>query len=196
MSWDWSQAKNPKELPEDKRIIKEHGHAVYIFKKGKFVYEDNVTPTYLWYNGTAGAYMAGDKIDPTKNTDLNHPNGSKDDPNSKLMPFKVHTAKQPYDKKQNIIAFPKVWGPKGDPDAFWTAFDWNKALAAGMKANGLEYSGEYGFAPTSTYWPINHQVAPVKEALRCNDCHGAKGRINWHHLGYEADPKSLVMKKK
>jgi octaheme c-type cytochrome (tetrathionate reductase family) len=196
MSWDWSQAKSPKELPADQLTIKEHGHAVYLNNKGRFVYEQNVVPKYFWYDGTAGAYMAGDKIDPTKTTDFNFPNGSKDDPKSKLMPFKVHFSNQPYDKKQNIIAFPKVWGKKDDPDAYWEAYDWNKAIAAGMKANGLQYSGEYGFAPTNTYWPINHQVSPAKDALRCDDCHGVKGRLDWKALGYQGDPKTMPLQKK
>ncbi len=194
MSWDWSQAKDPKTLPEDKRIIKEHGHKVYIFKKGKFTYEMKVAPTYAWYNGTAEAYMAGDKIDPNKVTSLNKPVGSKDDPNSKIMPFKVHKAVQPYDTKFKYIAFPKVWGPKTDKDAFWVNFDWKKAITAGMEANGLEFSGEYGFTKTETYWPINHMVSPADKALRCKDCHGNNGRLDWKALGYAGDPKKLKKK--
>ena len=195
MSWDWSQAKDPKTLPKDKRIVKEHGHAVYIFKKGRFTYEKNVVPVYAWYNGKAGAYQLGDKIDPTQVTKLNYPLGSKDDPKAKLMPFKVHTGKQIYDKKYKYFITPKLWGKKGDPDAFWVQFDWNKAAAAGMKLSGLKYSGEYGFAPTATYWSINHMVAPAKEALRCKDCHGPKGRLDWQALGYKADPKVLAENK-
>ena len=41
-----------------------------------------------------------------------------------------------------------------------------------MKANDQEYSGEYGFAETVMYWPINHMVAPKDKALSCEDCHG------------------------
>ncbi|WP_456385690.1 tetrathionate reductase family octaheme c-type cytochrome [Desulfolithobacter sp.] len=196
MSWDWSKAQNPKTLPKHKRIVKEHGHKVYIFKKGKFVYEQKVVPTYAWYNGKAGAYQLGDRIDPTVPTKLNYPLGSKDDPDAKLMPFKVHKGNQIYDTRNNYLIVPKVWGPKGDPDAYWVNFDWKKAAAAGMKASGLEFSGEYGFAPTLTYWPINHQVSPAKEALRCRDCHGREGRMDWKALGYEMDPKDAKLKKK
>ena len=191
MSWDWSQAKNPKDLPEDQRVVKEHGHKVYIAKKGKFVYQQNVIPTYAWYNGSATGYAAGDKIDPEQVTILNKPLGSKGDPNAKIMPFKVHKAIQPYDSKNNYIAFPKVWGPKGDPEAYWVTFDWKKAITAGMKANNLEFSGEYGFTNTETYWPINHQVSPASKALRCKDCHGINGRMDWKALGYQDDPKKL-----
>ena len=185
MSWDWSKA------DKNAKVIKEHGHKVFIPKKGEFTYEMNVVPTYAWYNGSANGYQPGQVIDPKAVTILNNPNGSKDDPNSKLMPFKVHTAVQPYDSKQNIIAFPKVWGPKGDMDAFWNGFDWKKAIAAGMTANGLEFSGEYDFAKTETYWPINHMVSPASKALRCKDCHGNSGRMDWKALGYADDPKKL-----
>ena len=61
-----------------------------------------------------------------------------------------------------------------------------------MKASGLAYSGEYGFAETAMYWPINHMVAPKEKALKCDDCHGEKGRMDWAALGYGKDP----MKKK
>ena len=58
-----------------------------------------------------------------------------------------------------------------------------------MKASGLPYSGEYGFAETVMYWPINHMVSPKDKALKCGDCHGGTGRMDWKALGYEGDPK-------
>ena len=188
MSWDWSKAETDKAVAKDKKEIKEHGHKVYIYKKGLFTYEDNVVPTYAWFNGSAGGYMIGDKMDPKKVTVLNQPFGDKDDPTAKIRPFKVHTGKQTYDTKFSYLITPNVWGPKGDPDAFWQQFDWNKAAIAGMKASGLEYSGEYDFAPTSSYWPINHQVDPKTKALKCLDCHKSGKRMNWKQLGYAGDP--------
>jgi len=169
-------------------VIKEHGHAVYIYKKGKFTYEDNVVPTYAWFNGTSGAYELGQKINPNKVTSLNYPLGDKNDANAKIYPFKVHKAIQIYDNQNNYLITPKVWGPKNDPDAYWVNFDWNKAAAAGMKASGLAYSGSYGFAKTDTYWAINHMVSPSDEALKCIDCHGDSERMNWKSLGYDMDP--------
>ncbi|HID04073.1 MAG TPA: tetrathionate reductase family octaheme c-type cytochrome, partial [Desulfobacterales bacterium] len=50
MSWDWSKAETDKAVAKDKKEIKEHGHKVYIYKKGLFTYEDNVVPTYAWFN--------------------------------------------------------------------------------------------------------------------------------------------------
>ncbi|PLX51255.1 MAG: cytochrome C [Desulfobulbaceae bacterium] len=185
MSWDWSKAEKGKPTEE------EHGHKVYIAKKGRFTYEQNVTPEYRWYNGVAGSYQLGDKIDPTQVTKLNYPLGDINDKNAKIMPFKVHTGKQIYDVKNNYFITPKVFGFKGDPEAFWVNFDWDKAAEAGMKASGLAYSGEYGFAATETYWPINHMVAEKGDALKCNDCHGDNGRLDWQGLGYKGDPRKV-----
>lgn len=190
MNWDWSKAQDPKNLPEDQRVIKEHGHSIYDNKKGKFVYEKDVVPEYHWYNGTGGAYTIGDKIDPDKETRLNYPLGSKDDPASKIAPFKAHRGTQIYDTKNMYLGTPKLFGGPKDQSAYWVQFDWDKALKAGMKENGLEYSGEYGWAKTVTYWATTHMVAPAKNALKCNACHAKDGGIlDWEALGYGGDPR-------
>lgn len=189
MSWDWSTSKSPKGLTDEEKKISENGHPVYNFMKGNFVYEKDVIPEYHWYNGTGGAYTLGDKIDPTKETRLNYPLGSKDDPDSRIAPFKAHRGTQIYDKGNMILGTPKLFGSPKDPDAYWAQYDWNKAMAAGMKENGLSYSGEYGWAKTVTYWPTTHMVAPAKNALKCNDCHGKNGRLDWEALGYKGDPR-------
>lgn len=193
MSWDWSQSEQrPKDKLED---LDEHGHAIFIAKKGRFTYEYNVEPEYFWYNGTADAYNFGEKIDPNMVTPLNKPLGDINDENAKIMPFKVHRGKQIYDTTHNYFITPKVWGPKDDLEAYWSNFlkkdpqeAWKVAAAAGMKANGLEFSGNIGFAPTETYWSINHMVAEADKALGCLDCHGDNSRLDWQELGYKADP--------
>ena len=38
-----------------------------------------------------------------------------------------------------MIAFVQVFGPPGS-DAYWQKYDWNLAIAAGMKAAGQPYS--------------------------------------------------------
>ena len=199
MSWDWSASKKQ---PKDKVVKKdEHGHKIYIAKKGLFTYEDNVIPEYRWYNGTSGAYAFGDKIDPAKVTKLNYPLGDLKDKNAKIMPFKVHVGKQIYDTENNYLVTPKVFGFKGDKEAYWVNYKskdpkvaanaWNKAAEAGMKVTGLDYSGKHGFAPTETYWPINHMVAEKDKALGCLDCHGDSGRMDWKALGYKGDPMKV-----
>ncbi len=192
MTWDWSASE------KGTKVEKEHGHKVFIPKKGRFTYESNVVPEYRWYNGTADAYTLGDKIDPTKPTALNEPLGSIDDKDAKIMPFKVHRGNQAYDATNKYFVTPKVWGPKGDPTAYWVNYKkigaeaaWKIAAAAGMKEYGLEFSGNIAFAETETYWSINHMVAEADKALGCLDCHGDDGRLDWKELGYKGDPMDL-----
>ena len=184
LHWDWSTA------GQDRTdiVTDQYGKKTYDKNKGDFIWGKNVVPTYAWYNGKGGAYQPGDKIDPEKVTRLSWPEGDIKDMNAKIFPFKLHTGKQIYDTKNGYFIVPKVFGKKDDPDAYWVNYDWDKAARAGMKDAGLEYSGEYGFAPTEMYWQINHMVVPADMALDCLDCHGEGGRLDWQALGYQADP--------
>lgn len=182
-SWDWSTAGQQIKAQKD-----QYGKPDYMKKKGHFTWGKKIVPEYAWYNGTAGAYQLGQKIDPTKVTELSYPIGERGDAESKIYPFKVHTGKQIYDTKNMYFITPKVFGFKGDKDAYWKNFDWNKAAAAGMASSGLDFSGEYDFAPSIMYWRINHMVSPKEQALGCLDCHGDEGRLDWEKLGYEGDP--------
>lgn len=183
--WDWSAAgEDIVDPPKD-----DYGMHTYDKKKGSFVWGKNVTPTYAWYNGKAGGYLLGDKIDPNQVTKLSYPLGDISDSTAKIYPFKVHSGKQIYDKVNKYFITPKLWPSGKDKlEAYWKSFDWDKASAAGMKITGLDYSGEYGFAPTEMYWRLNHMVTPADKALGCLDCHGDNGRLDWKKLGYESDP--------
>jgi len=46
-----------------------------------------------------------------------------------------------------------------------------------MKAAGREFSGKVGFVETEMRIPINHMVAPAKDALSCVSCHSRNGRM-------------------
>ncbi len=168
LSWDWSTAGQDIEAPVD-----ENGKHSYNKKKGHFTWGKMVTPKYLWYNGSAHAYNRGDKMDPDKVTYLTYPNGDIKDEKAKIFPFKLHSGKQIYDKKNKYFITAKVFGEGG----YWVDYDWDKAARLGMEASGLPYSGEYGFAPTEMYWRINHMVSPKEDALGCLDCHGDNGRM-------------------
>lgn len=174
MEWDWSQAGQDRE---------DDPHT-YLKIKGSFVYEDNFVPEYSWYNGTASRYLLGDKINPNEVTFINHPGGDIDDPEAKIWPFKIHTARQIFDTVNNYLIQPKTVGEGG----YWTEFDWDLAARLGSDETGLPYSGEYGFAETEMYWPLTHMVAPAGEALQCVVCHGENSRFDWEALGYHGDP--------
>jgi octaheme c-type cytochrome (tetrathionate reductase family) len=173
--WDWSTA--GQDLPED--------HYTYLKIKGNFVYDTNVQPEYRWYNETdAYRYILGDTIVPSQTTNINLPGGAIDDPTARIFPFKVHIARQPYDTVNKTL-LPVLTSGEG---GFWTTFDWPSALKLGAEKNGLEFSGEYGFAETAMYWPTTHMVQPAASALQCEDCHGENGRLDWEALGYPGDP--------
>lgn len=174
MQWDWSTA--GQDIPEDPHE--------YLKIKGSFVYEQGFMPEYAWFNGTVDRYLLGDELDPTQITALNEPLGNIEDPEAKIWPFKIHLAKQPYDATYNYLLQPKTVGEGG----FWSDFDWDQALRLGSETVGMEYSGNYDFAPTEMYWTLSHMVAPKEQALQCNDCHSDNGRFDWEALGYYGDP--------
>jgi hypothetical protein len=152
------------------------------------VYEENIVPEYYWFNLKSKRYIVGDKIDPSKSTVLNEPMGDLYDSAAKIYPFKVHRAKQPYDRVHNILLQPVTSGEGG----FWHEFNWDKALRLGSDLMKIKYSGSYGFARTDMYWPISHMVPPASQALRCCECHGqgpnGRPRMDWKALGYDEDP--------
>lgn len=172
MDWRWSEAgklKDGKAYHEEDSM----GNHSYLSIKGEFKWEKNVTPEYVWFNGNADHYLLGDTIDDTKVVQMNRLLGSHDDPNAKIIPVKVHRGDQIYDTQYKTLIQPRLYSfHKGD-SAYWIDFDWNEAAAAGMKRVGLPYSGEYGFAETEMYWPINHMVSPKEESLSCAECHNS-----------------------
>ena len=180
--WDWSKAGEDKEAPKD-----EFGKETYNKMKGEFVWEKNVIPTYRWYNGKADYYKMGDTLDVSQPVKLNSLNGDITEANAKIAPFKVMRGKQIYDNVNDYLIVPHLFGKEG----YWKTYDWNKASEIGMKEVELDYSGSFGFIETEMYWPINHMVAPKENALKCMDCHGKKGRMNWEELGYSGDPMKV-----
>lgn len=175
MWWDWSTA--GKKTPDGKPVVIKdaEGYDTYNFKKGTFKWEGNVTPEYYWFNGDIRYSLLEDKIDDTKVVPINSIKGNAADPDSRIWPFKVMRGRQPYDKQNKIIGIPHLFGKDGD--AYWKSFDWNKALKAGLKARGVEYSGKLGFIETEYYWPVTHMVAPAEKALGCESCHSKEGRL-------------------
>ena len=178
--WDWSTAGQDKQAPKD-----QYGQPTYDKMKGDFKWAKDVQPTYMWFNGSVERYLAGEKIDPAKVTHLNYPLGDRKDPSARLTPFKVMKGKQPYDAGNDTIAVPHLFG------GYWKHWDWNKAVADGMVAAGLPYSGKLGWTETDMYWKVNHMVVPKEKALKCTDCHGKDSRLDWKALGYERDPMKV-----
>lgn len=169
MAWKWSDA-GKLEDGKPYHTVDESGNETYLSIKGTFKWETNVTPDYMWFNGTADHYILGDTIksDPMI---LNPLYGSHDDGNSKIIPVKIHVGDQIYDKVYKTLVQPKLHGNEKGDSAYWQDFDWKLAAEAGMKQVGLPYSGEYDFIETIMYWPVNHMVSPKEQAVGCAECH-------------------------
>ncbi|MFZ5483813.1 MAG: tetrathionate reductase family octaheme c-type cytochrome [Pseudomonadota bacterium] len=171
MMWDWSTAGKLDKDGKPYTTKAPNGQVAYDSKKGDFIYESNVIPTYVWFNGTVNYTLRDTKLDPTKLVKINRFEGSPTDGQSKIWPIKVFSGKQPYDKATNQLLIPHTYGDEHDSAAFWQVFDWNKALEAGMRSVNQNFSGDFGFVSTEMYWPITHMVAPKEDALTCAQCH-------------------------
>lgn len=200
MHWDWEKAckTNDPNYHETDSL----GNHIYLAKKGKFVWQTNVTPEYVWFNGTADHYFLGDTVELVNGAvNINTLNGEYKDINSKIIPVKIHRANQPYDPNTNLLIQPKLWDPEDGNNALWVDCKftpitemWGKASAEGMKQVGLPYSGEYDFINTRMYWPVNHMVSTKDEALQCKDCHVREdGRLDqlrdFYMPGRDYNPK-------
>ncbi len=175
MSWDWSTAGRLGEEGQRIRTRNSVGKVEYDSNKGHFTYDRYVVPEYQWFNGKVNYTLLGDHVDGSGVVKINEFLGGPNDPDSRIWPLRVFRGKQMYDKGRNTLA---VLHTTGDDDtAFWKNYDWDKALATGMKAVGAEYSGSMGFVETEMSWPITHMVAPKEDALECRQCHTQGGRL-------------------
>jgi len=176
MSWDWSTA--GKMGSDGKPLTKKDakGHVIYTAAKGDFVLGENVVPDYLWFNGRVRYTLRTDKIEKSNEpVPINHFDGSAGDGRSLIWPVKIMRGKQVYDPVYKNLVVPHLAG--NDDTAYWTNFNWEKAVASGMASVGAPFSGKVDFIATESTWPITHMVAPAKDALGCGDCHRADGRL-------------------
>jgi octaheme c-type cytochrome (tetrathionate reductase family) len=174
MYWDWSAAGNLRN-GEPYHEEDEDGNHTYLSIKGAFVFEKNVEPEYIWFNGTADHYLLGDQVDTSKPILINKLFGAYNDQEAKIYPVKIHRARQPYDCTHKMLIQPKLWDARKGAGAYWTDFNWYVASKEGMEKTGLSFSGKYCFVNTEMYLPVNHMVAPKEQALDCKDCHVRKG---------------------
>lgn len=170
MAWDWSTAGKLRD-GQPYEIENKAGNPTYASIKGDFVWRKNVQPEYIFFNGTADHYLLGDRVKPGKPVEMNTLHGSYDDPGSKIIPVKIHRARQIYDPVNLTIIQPKLYAARKGEGGFWQDFDWNSSAREGMKTVGLPYSGKYEFIDTVMYWPVNHMVSPKAKSVGCVECH-------------------------
>jgi len=169
MAWYWSEAGKLRD-GEPYKEFNSDSTIEYQSIKGTFVWAKNVKPDYMWFNGTADHYLLGDTVQSFP-VQMNTLNGAHNDPDSKIIPVKIHVGDQIYDTKYKTLIQPKLFAESKGDSAYWKDFNWETAVAAGMQRVGLPYSGEYEFVETEMYWPVNHMVAPADQAVSCAECH-------------------------
>jgi octaheme c-type cytochrome (tetrathionate reductase family) len=170
MTWDWSTAGRLRhnEPYEEKDA---QGNLTYASIKGTFTWQTNVKPEYIWFNGTAGHYLLGDRTDSSAPVALNTLDGSYADPAAKIVPVKVHRSNQIYDPVTKMLIQPKLFAEAPGEGGFWKDFEWQRSAQEGMKSVGLPYSGTYSFVKTRITLPVNHMIAPKEQAVGCAECH-------------------------
>ncbi|WP_293603037.1 tetrathionate reductase family octaheme c-type cytochrome [Polaromonas sp. UBA4122] len=176
MSWDWSTAGKMGPDGKPMTLKNEDGYDTYMTIKGNFVWKENVIPEYIWFNGKVKYTLMGDKIEKgDKPTQINHFEGSATDGKSMIWPIKLFRGKQVYDPVNKSLVITHLAG--NDDTAFWTNFNWDKAVAAGMTTANAKFSGKLDFIETESMWPITHMVAPKEKAVACAECHTSGGRL-------------------
>ncbi|MEX0327022.1 MAG: tetrathionate reductase family octaheme c-type cytochrome [Puniceicoccaceae bacterium] len=201
MFWDWTTAKGEKVDDGNGNMVDlvikdDDGNVLYHAKKGTFEWQENVIPEYVWANGKVRHVTLDDPVMEGEVVMINELQGDVDDPTALIFPVKRFTGIQPYDTGLNgdgvgNLAIPhlfpfageKEW-PADQKSAFWMLFDWEKALTAGMEADGRTFDGPVGYIETEFTWISNHMVAPKEQSLDCVDCHTFGSRMNFAKLGY------------
>lgn len=174
MTWDWSTAGQLKD-GQPYTDKDEQGNVIYTSAKGSFGWGQKLKPDYIFFNGTATHYLLGDEVIPDAPIPINQLLGNYDDPQAKIIPVKIHRAKQIYDPNTKLLVQPKLVAKMPGQGGFWKDFDWHESAKAGMASVDLPYSGEYTFVDTEMTWPINHMVAPKEDSVQCIECHTRNG---------------------
>lgn len=175
--WDWSTAGQLDKDGKPQTIRDKDGNLEYLSTKGSFRHGENVVPEYRWFDGQARYTLRDDTIDDSQlPLQINKIQGSHDNPDSRIWPFKIMYGKQPYDPILKHLLVNHVYSADDDT-ALWSNFDWAKSIKAGTEFAGQPYSGEFQFIETEMHWPITHMVAPAENALECSSCHARDGRL-------------------
>jgi octaheme c-type cytochrome (tetrathionate reductase family) len=174
VDWDWRTAGKTRngEGYHEEGYVQGNGEHRYTYKsiKGDFVYDENLVPEYAWFDGQMVYTTIDTQFDPNAEfIEINGFSGARGDQQSRIWPFKRMHTWQPYDKLNGTLVYAHLWGE--DDASYWGNYDMGKAIAKGMADFNLDYSGEYGYIQTLSWWPITHMVAPKEDALTCDACH-------------------------
>jgi len=153
----------------------------------------DVKPVYAWWNGKGTAALLDQPVKPGPDgkVSMYRPEGSIDDPKSRISPFKYHTGKLPVETATGLM-IPVAVGP-----TFRSGNTMASALAGAKGFRGKELTAQdVSYVEVDRYLGVFHEVVPKGKALKCNDCHGASAtRMDWKALGYAGDPRKTGARK-
>ena len=176
------------EATEINRSWQEGSHHETAPKHPVLTKANNVVPRYKFWNRYSDNYLLGLKINYDPETGAyatSRPDGSVNDPESKLYPFKYKTSDYPlHVPSGSLIAL--------DTSVFFATADADAAALSGLQ-NMIERgmlsasdSDEIKWVNTDTYQLLNHQVSPHDDAVECNECHLNTERMDLQgKLGYK-----------
>lgn len=193
--WYWKEA-GQDIAEEDIPVIA--GRPAYDKKKGSFVWENDVRPSLLYFDGKWDRMMinVNDQYTETPVV-LAKPTADYTTPEAMIYPFKKMIGNQVADANNNTMLVPHLFPGKGEggPNAYWKTFDWDLAIRDGVARTTQVYSGEHEFVDTIMYLTVNHEIGPAETAFgmdnACADCH-LNDKIDWQALGWTDDPIPLI----
>lgn len=148
--------------------------------------QKDVTPVYAWFNGYTKAQLAGEpaNILPDGSAGIMIPQGSREDPNAKIYAFKLHKGKLPLLAEKNWLIPITV-------EHFFSNGKIDPAVQSAAKEIYNISNPKYSWVDTTRYMGIFHGVQPKTQALKCMDCHGKTGIMDWNALGYKGNPMTV-----
>jgi len=146
--------------------------------------QKDVRPVYAWFNGRTRIQTMGVPV--SRQADgtvgIMMPEGRRGDPDARIAPFKLHRGRMP-------ILSATQWLLPIAVERFFADGDIDAAVREAAHVSYRAEDTAYEWVDTIRYMGIYHGVAPAAQALRCDDCHGTTGRLDWKALGYDGDPR-------
>lgn len=147
--------------------------------------QQDVPPVYAWYNGHTSTQLLGEPVERMADgrVGIMLPQGDRSDPTARIAPFKFHTGRLP-------LLTDRQWLIPIAVEEFFADGKIDEAVRAAAKhVYGID-DAAFEWIDTVRYMGIYHEVQPKAQALKCADCHGPGGRLDWKALGYPGDPRA------
>ncbi|MEQ1606720.1 MAG: hypothetical protein ABL999_17800 [Pyrinomonadaceae bacterium] len=148
--------------------------------------QKDVKPVYAWFNGFTRAQLPGEPAIRLADGSVGimTPQGSREDPRAKIFAFKLHKGRLP-------LLTAKDWMIPITVEHFFANGQIEPAVRnAAKETYGIE-NAAFTWIDTTRYMGIFHGVQPKERSLKCADCHGQNGRMDWRALGYKGNPMSV-----